>query len=128
VKSSAVIPPLDAEVIWKQMVDVADDCFTVATKQRVTFANGVPTEGRIDAFPQTGATSELRAIDLDAPPRVSVALPVYERPQERPPKLQKLSKKLPLHSVNPLPGIRRLLHVAADFFEPSLGVEKSSFL
>ncbi len=56
VKSSAVIPPLDAEVIWKQMVDVADDYFKVATEQRVTFANGVPTEGRIDTFPQTGAT------------------------------------------------------------------------
>jgi hypothetical protein len=76
VKSSAVIPPLDAEVIWKQMVDVADDCFTVATKQRVTFANGVPTEGRIDAFPQTGATSELRAIDLgQSAPRNSPPAP-----------------------------------------------------
>lgn len=56
VKSSVVIPPLDAETIWKQMVDVADDYFKVAAEQRVTFANGVPTEGRIDTFPQTGAT------------------------------------------------------------------------
>jgi hypothetical protein len=56
VKSSAVIPPLDAEAIWKQMVDVADDYFKVASEQRVTFANGVATEGRIDTFPQTGAT------------------------------------------------------------------------
>ena len=56
VKSSAIIPPLDAEAIWKQMVDVADDYFKVASEQRVTFANGVPTEGRIDTFPQTGAT------------------------------------------------------------------------
>jgi hypothetical protein len=56
VKSSAVIPPLDAEAVWKQMVDVADDYFKVASEQRVTFANGVPTEGRIDTFPQTGAT------------------------------------------------------------------------
>ena len=55
-KNAAVIPPLDAEVVWKQMVDVADDYFKVATEQRVTFANGVPTEGRIDTFPQTGAT------------------------------------------------------------------------
>jgi hypothetical protein len=87
------------------------------------------TEDRkVPPFPGAAEAAELRAIDLDAPPRVSVSLPVYERPQERPAKLQKLSKKLPLHSVNPLPGIRRLLHVAADFFEPSLGVEKSSFL
>jgi hypothetical protein len=56
VKSSAIIPPLDAEAVWKQMVDVADDYFKVASEQRVTFANGVPTEGRIDTFPQTGAT------------------------------------------------------------------------
>jgi hypothetical protein len=56
VKSSAVIPPLDAETVWTQMVDVADDYFKVAAEQRVTFANGVPTEGRIDTFPQTGAT------------------------------------------------------------------------
>ena len=56
VKSSAVIPPLDAEQVWKQMVDVADDYFKVASEQRVVFANGVPTEGRIDTFPQTGAT------------------------------------------------------------------------
>jgi hypothetical protein len=56
VKSSAVIPPLDAELVWKNMVDVADDYFKVAAEQRVVFANGVPTEGRIDTFPQTGAT------------------------------------------------------------------------
>ncbi len=56
VRNSAVIPPLDAEVIWKQMVDVADDYFKVQAEQRVVFANGVPTEGRIDTFPQTGAT------------------------------------------------------------------------
>ena len=56
VKSSAVIPPLDAEQVWKQMVDVTDDYFKVAAEQRVVFANGVPTEGRIDTFPQTGAT------------------------------------------------------------------------
>ena len=56
VKSSAVIPPLDADLVWKNMVDVADDYFKVAAEQRVVFANGVPTEGRIDTFPQTGAT------------------------------------------------------------------------
>ncbi len=55
-KNSAVIPPLDAEVVWGKMVDVADDYFKVQTEQRVVFANGVPTEGRIDTYPQTGAT------------------------------------------------------------------------
>lgn len=55
-KNSAVIPPLDAEVVWLKLVDVADDYFKVQTEQRVVFANGVPTEGRIDTYPQTGAT------------------------------------------------------------------------
>jgi hypothetical protein len=51
-----VIPPLDAELVWTKMVDVADDYFKVQSEQRVVFAAGVPTEGRIDTFPQTGAT------------------------------------------------------------------------
>jgi hypothetical protein len=55
-RNTVVIPPLDAEVVWSRMVDVADDYFKIAAEQRVTFANGVPTEGRIDTFPQTGAT------------------------------------------------------------------------
>jgi hypothetical protein len=55
-RNTVVIPPLDAEVVWSRMVDVADDYFKISNEQRVTFANGVPTEGRIDTFPQTGAT------------------------------------------------------------------------
>lgn len=55
-RNSAVIPPLDAELVWTKMVDTADDFFKVQSEQRVVFANGVPTEGRIDTFPQTGAT------------------------------------------------------------------------
>jgi hypothetical protein len=54
--NAVVIPPLDAELVWTKMVDVADDYFKVQSEQRVVFAAGVPTEGRIDTFPQTGAT------------------------------------------------------------------------
>ena len=54
--NSAVIPPLDAEAVWTQLVDVVDDYFKIASEQRVVFANGVPAEGRIDTFPQTGST------------------------------------------------------------------------
>jgi len=54
--NAVVIPPLDAEVVWIKLVDAADDYFKVRSEQRVVFANGVPTEGRIDTFPQTGAT------------------------------------------------------------------------
>ena len=55
-RNAVVIPPLDAEVVWTKLVDVTDDFFKVQSEQRVVFANGVPTEGRIDTFPQTGAT------------------------------------------------------------------------
>lgn len=54
--SSVLIPPLDAEVVWCQLVDVTDDYFKVEQEQRVIFAQGIPTEGRIVTFPQTGAT------------------------------------------------------------------------
>ena len=40
-KNSVVIPPLDAETVWKQMVDVVDDYFKIAAEQRVVFSNGV---------------------------------------------------------------------------------------
>jgi hypothetical protein len=55
-QNSVVIPPLDAEVVWAKLVDVADDYFKVQSEQRVVFEGGTPTEGRIDTFPQTGAT------------------------------------------------------------------------
>jgi hypothetical protein len=54
--NAIMIPPLDAELVWTKLVDVTDDFFKVHSEQRVVFANGVPTEGRIDTFPQTGAT------------------------------------------------------------------------
>jgi hypothetical protein len=55
-RNAVVIPPLDADLVWTKMVDVTDDFFKVHSEQRVVFANGVPTEGRIETFPQTGAT------------------------------------------------------------------------
>jgi len=55
-KNSVVIPPLDAETVWTQMVDVVDDYFKISAEQRVVFSNGIPAEGRIDTFPQTGST------------------------------------------------------------------------
>gem|GEM_PF-377523 len=54
--NSVVIPPIDAEVVWQQMVDTVDDFFKIQSEQRVVFANGIPAEGRIDTYPQTGAT------------------------------------------------------------------------
>ena len=54
--NSVLIPPLDAEVVWCQLVNVTDDFFKIQSEQRVVFAQGIPTEGRITTFPQTGAT------------------------------------------------------------------------
>jgi len=51
--NAVVIPPIDAEVVWSRLVDVVDDYFTIDSERRVVFAAGVPTEGRIDTFPQS---------------------------------------------------------------------------
>lgn len=54
--NTVTIPPIDAEVIWNRLVDVVDDYFKVSREQRVVFAAGIPTEGLIETYPQTGAT------------------------------------------------------------------------
>jgi hypothetical protein len=54
--NTVTIPPIDSEVIWNRLVDVVDDYFKVSREQRVVFAAGVPTEGLIETYPQTGAT------------------------------------------------------------------------
>ena len=54
--NSVLIPPLHAEVVWCQLVSVTDDYFKISNEQRVVFTQGIPTEGRITTFPQTGAT------------------------------------------------------------------------
>ncbi|MFM9058367.1 MAG: hypothetical protein ACKOSQ_04480 [Planctomycetaceae bacterium] len=79
-------------------------------------------------FPGVAEAAEFCAIDLDARPRISVTLPIDKSPQQRQAQVQKLREQLPLHSVDSLAGICRLLNVVADFFEPRLRVEKSSFL
>ena len=55
-KNTVVIPPLDPELVWMQMVDVCDDYFKTEREQRVVFSSGVPAEGIITTYPQTGAT------------------------------------------------------------------------
>jgi hypothetical protein len=54
--NTVTIPPIDSEVIWNRLVDVVDDYFKVSREQRVIFAAGLPTEGLIETYPQTGAT------------------------------------------------------------------------
>ncbi len=44
------------ELAWEQIVDVVDDYFRVERESRVQTVGNVVTEGRIDTFPQVGAT------------------------------------------------------------------------
>jgi hypothetical protein len=87
------------------------------------------TEDReVPAFPGVLEAAEDRAFDVDARPRISVALRGDESAHQGQAQLQEPREQLPLHPVNPLPGICRLLHVPADCFELGLRVEKSSLL
>ena len=50
------IPVGNQELAWEQIVDVVDDYFRVERESRVQTVGNVVTEGRIDTFPQVGAT------------------------------------------------------------------------
>ncbi len=50
------LPVTNQDWTWEQMVDVVDDYFRVERENRVQLIGNVMTEGRIDTFPQIGAT------------------------------------------------------------------------
>jgi len=50
------VPVTNQDLAWEQMVDVVDDYFRVERESRVQVVGNVITEGRIDTFPQIGAT------------------------------------------------------------------------
>ncbi len=50
------LPPGDPEFMWNQLVDAVDDYFIIERESRVRTTGGIPTEGVIETFPQTGAT------------------------------------------------------------------------
>jgi len=50
------IPVGNQDLAWEQIVDVVDDYFRVERESRVQTVGNVVTEGRIDTFPQVGAT------------------------------------------------------------------------
>ncbi len=50
------IPVGNQDLAWEQIVDVVDDYFRVERESRVQVVGNVVTEGRIDTFPQVGAT------------------------------------------------------------------------
>lgn len=50
------IPVTNQDWAWEQIVDVVDDYFRIERENRVQLVGHVLTEGRIDTFPQIGAT------------------------------------------------------------------------
>ena len=50
------IPVTNQDWAWEQIVDVVDDYFRIERENRVQLVGNVVTEGRIDTFPQVGAT------------------------------------------------------------------------
>jgi hypothetical protein len=54
--STIVVPVVDEELAWDQLVDVVSDYFKIAREQRVRRSGEAWTEGRIETAPLTGAT------------------------------------------------------------------------
>lgn len=50
------IPVANEDYAWEVIVDVVDDYFRIEQENRVQMVGNVMTEGRIDTFPQIGAT------------------------------------------------------------------------
>jgi hypothetical protein len=51
-----VVPVVDEELAWDQIVDVVSDYFRVASEQRARRGGEIQMEGRIETAPQVGAT------------------------------------------------------------------------
>ena len=47
---------LNQDLVWEQIIDVVDNYFRIERENRVQLVGNVMTEGRIDTFPQVGAT------------------------------------------------------------------------
>jgi len=50
------VPVSNQDWTWEQIVDVVDDYFRIERENRVQLVGNIMTEGRIDTFPQVGAT------------------------------------------------------------------------
>jgi hypothetical protein len=50
------LPVTNADMAWEKIVDVVNNYFRIERERRVQLVGKVLTEGRIDTFPQTGAS------------------------------------------------------------------------
>lgn len=55
-QNPAFVGVANGDYVFQQTVDVVDDHFTIDHEEPVRTYEGVITEGRIDAFPETGST------------------------------------------------------------------------
>jgi hypothetical protein len=54
--SNVYIPLVDPDLVWEEVVDVIDDYFRIEQEVRSRTIGNTVTEGRIDTFPEVGAT------------------------------------------------------------------------
>ncbi len=50
-----IVPPLNEENMWRQIVDTIDDYFKIQHEDRIRSNGGVISEGRIGTFPETSS-------------------------------------------------------------------------
>jgi len=51
-----VIPNMNQDFVWDQIVDVVDDYFRIEHEERVQLIGDIPTEGKIDTYPRGAST------------------------------------------------------------------------
>src|SRR5262245_49993223 len=54
--SAVLVPALNRDLVWDQVVDIVDDYFKIEHEERVKLVGCTMIEGHIDTFPLTGAT------------------------------------------------------------------------
>ena len=55
-ENPVLIPTMNYDQVWDQLVDVVDNYFKTEREQRVRLVGDVLTEGRLETYPRTGST------------------------------------------------------------------------
>jgi hypothetical protein len=71
------VPAINPDAAWESIVNVVDDYFRIATEERVQVIGNVLTEGRLETYPQVGATI-LEPHRLDSVGPFNRALATYQ--------------------------------------------------
>lgn len=71
------VPVVNHDAAWESIVNVVDDYFRIAREERVQIIGNVLTEGRIETYPQVGATL-LEPHRLDSVGPFNRALATYQ--------------------------------------------------